>query len=202
MVSAQDFDSSDEQQKLLLKWMAAGHDIIHDRGTFRHVAYKKDLPGDMPIKQDGGQLVTSTGHGVVAGDCLPERVDLCTDADGNLLSQQEFERRYKDYLQWFQLVEGSDPEFEWVPNCARWLTEVHDTFSESPGMVEIGYDARKPAPASETEFKYDPRTNEIIEQQKQMNEGLSTTLDAVKTLLEDRKSEPVKRGPGRPRKEA
>ena len=213
MSAVADFDSSDDWQKLVLKWSAAGHEVLHERSTFRHKAYKKDFdPKTVIQRRVGNDLVpymTSTGHTLTVGDVLPERADLCLDIDGHMLPQHEFEKRYFEFLNWFNYVEGSDPKAEHIPNAEQWICMIPDPFSESTGMVEAGWDARKKAPDEEERtHRYDPRTDEMVEIVKQQCEATSLTMEAVRQLLEasqnkePAKDEPKKRGPGRPRKDA
>jgi hypothetical protein len=197
MSAAADFDSSDEYQKLILKWTAAGHEVIHERGTFRHKDYKKELPPETVVKLDGAPLLSSHGKTVEAGELLPERTDLALDMDGNILPEHEFVKRYKNYLNWFNYVEGSDPGAEPIPDRIEYVMQVPDKFSESGGFVEAGWDARKP-PEEEATHKYDPVKDEMVEMVRGQGEALGTAMEAVQKLLEER---PAKRGPGRPRKE-
>ena len=196
------FYTSYEWQKLVMKWTAAGHEVLHDRGTFRHKAFKKDLPRDLVIRREGGlPFITHHDHELHAGDVLPERADLALDAEGNVLPQHIFEKRYLEFLNWFDFVEGSDPKAEPIPNVEQYISLTYDMFSESNGMVEIGFDAHKPAPEERTHM-YNPQNDELIEIVKGQGDALDTTLAAVKRLLEDKPpEEPIKRGPGRPRKE-
>ena len=198
MAENMEFDSGDDNQKLVMRWMAAGHEVVHERGTFRHKAYKKEFKPDTPVKQNGAQMIMSNGHALVAGDILPERADLALDMDGNVLPQHEFEKRYREFLNWFTMVEGSDPGAEYVPNAAQYVCQTPDTFSESPGMVEIGFDASKPAEEDRT-HRYDQDRDELVEIVKAQGEVAGTALEAVKQLLEERT--PEKNKGGRPRKE-
>ncbi len=211
MSAATDYDTDEDWQKLVMKWSAAGHEVLHERKTFRHKAYKKDLDPEAVIQRRvGSDLVpytTSTGHTLTFGDVLPERADLCLDMDGHMLPQHEFEKRYFEFLNWFNYVEGSDPKAEPIPNAEQWICMIPDPFSESPGMVEAGWDARKPSPAEdERTHRYDPRTDEMVEIVKQQGEATNLTLEAVRQLLEAAQTpvvdEPKKRGRGRPRKDA
>jgi hypothetical protein len=199
MAGTQDFDTSDDYQKLVMRWMAAGHEVVHERATFRHKAYKKEFEPDTPVKMDGAQMIMSNGHALVAGDILPERADLALDMDGNVLPQHEFEKRYMEFLNWFTMVEGSDTGSEYIPNGSHWITQMPDPFSESPGMVEIGFDARKPAEAERTHM-WDEANDKMVEVMQTQSEGIETALSAVKKLLETPAPEPKNKG-GRPRKE-
>jgi hypothetical protein len=199
MAEAQDFDSSDDYQKLTLRWMAAGHEVVHDRGTFRHKAYRKEFAPDTPVMMDGAQMIMSNGHALVAGDILPERADLALDMDGNVLPQHEFAKRYLEFLQWFTMVEGSDTGSEYIPAGCQYITQMPDPFSESPGMVEIGFDARKPAEEERT-HRWDEANDKMVEVMQTQNEGIETALSAVKELLEKGATAPKNKG-GRPRKE-
>jgi len=200
MAETQNFDSSQDNQDLVMRWMAAGHEVVHERSTFRHKAYKKEFDKHTPVTQDGAQLIMSNGHALVAGDILPERADLALDMDGCVLPQHEFEKRYREYLNWFTMVEGSDPSAEYVPNAVQYISQTPDTFSESPGMVEIGFDASKPAEEERT-HRYDPERDEMVEVMKTQGDALAKTVEALTQVMSERTPDPPKRGPGRPRKE-
>jgi hypothetical protein len=203
MSVAMDFDTDQAWQSLSLKWQAAGHTVIHERATFRHKAYKKELDPDTIIMRDGAPFITNHGHTLTFKDLMPERADLCLDMDGNMLPQHEFEKRYMEFMNWFDFIEGSDPGAEHIPNAERWICQTPDTFSESPGMVEIGFDARKPA-KEEATHQYDPVNDKMIEIMKANSEKADLTMEAVRHLLEDKEPNtaevPKRRGPGRPRK--
>lgn len=198
MSAATDYNSNDEQQKRWFRWVSAGHTIVHERDTFRHRVYKKDLDPTIPVRMDGVQMIMSNGHALVVGDVLPERADLALDSDGNLLPQHEFEKRYKEFLNWFTFVEGSDPSCEYIPSSRDWISQTPDTFSESPGMVEIGFDATR-LPTKERTHLYDSSNDKLVEIVKAQGDAQSTVLDAVKQLLE---VQAAKKSPGRPRKES
>ncbi len=203
MPEVHEFNSSEDWSKLVLKWNSAGHTVLHDRGTFRHKAYKKDLDPEMIIKRDGAPYITSTGHTLRVKDVLPERADLSLDMDGNVLPQHEFEKRYIEFLNWFEFIEGSDPKAEHIPNAERYISQVPDKFSESAGMVEAGWDARRPAEEVRT-HQYDPNTDKMVEIMQANSEKADLTMEAVRKLLEaDAKQDkaPQKKGPGRPRKD-
>ncbi len=184
-----EFDSSDDWQKLVLKLMGAGHTIIHERGTFRHKAFKKDFPADKQITIEGVPLLAVDAHPVLWGEVLPENADLCLDENANLLPQHEFEERYVNFLGWFNYAEGSDPGAEYIPNVKRFICQVPDRFSDSPGCVDVGFDARKPA-AEERTHRYDPEHDETVEVLKGQSEAIGTTLKAVEELLKDRPAVP------------
>ena len=183
MSAAMDFDTDSAWQALALKWQAADHTVIHSRGTFRHKAYKKDLDPELVIKRDGVPFMTSNGHTLTFKDLLPERADLCLDMDGNVLPQHEFEKRYREFMNWFNFVEGSDPGAEHIPNAEQWICQTPDTFSESPGMVEIGFDARKPAEEERT-HKYDPASDKMIEVMQATNEKTDLAIAALAKFVE------------------
>lgn len=215
MSAAADYDTDAEWQKLVITWQAAGHEVIHERGTFRHKTYRKDFPPETVIrKRDGMPYLTNHKdengelHTLLTGEVLPERADMCLDEKGRMIDQHEFEKRYiNDFLSWFKWVEQSEIEAEPIPNAERWICMIPDPFSESPGMVEVGFDAHRPADMERT-HKYDPQRDELVEIMKVDREAQTITLKAVQQLLETqaakddaRKVEPQKRGPGRPRKE-
>lgn len=188
-------DTNEENQKLILRWTAAGHEVIHDRMVFRHKAMKKDLPPDTLVKYNDGTPIISCGKPVHVGDMLPERVDIALDSDGKLVGQQDFERRYREYARWFQYIEGTDVDVEPVPDPVDFVLATPDTFSESNGFVQINFDARVPAP--ERTHMYDPLKDELVE----IKEVQATSLEAIKAMLEQMTSTPERRGPGRPRKD-
>jgi len=210
MSAATDFDTSEEWQKLTMKWMAAGHEVIHARGTFRHKAYRQEFEPDQIIfRERGVPFITHSGKTLRVGDVYPERADVCLNMDAIMLPQHEFEKRYIEVLNWYNFVEGSDPKSEPIPNINRYISHIKDPFSESPGPVEIGFDAHKPAEADPTHH-YDSDKDKMVEIVKQQGEAANLTMEAVKQLLEERlerdtapdpSNEPAKRGPGRPRKD-
>lgn len=73
---------------------------------------------------------------------LPERADLALDEQGRLLNQAEFRANWQVFLDAFVYVEGSDTGFEPVPNVVNFVKETPDIYSESPGMIEIGFDPK------------------------------------------------------------
>lgn len=188
-------DTNEENQKLILRWTAAGHEVLHDRMVFRHKAMRKDLPDDTIVKFNDGTPLISFGKPVRVGDMLPERVDVALDADGKMVSDQDFERRYREYARWFQYIEGTDIDAEPVPSILEYVLATPDTFSESAGFVQIHFDARVPAP--ERMHMYDPIKDELVE----IKEVQATSLEAVKAMLEKMTEKTEHRGPGRPRKE-
>lgn len=173
-------------QELFVKWTAAGHEVISERGLFRHKSFKKAFPRDAVVKVDGAPLM-NYGKPVKIADLLPERADLALDADGNVVSQEEFGRRYLQWLGWFSFVEGSDITAEPVPGVLDYLIRVPDRFSESPGFVDVNYDARVPAP--EKTHEYDAATDRLIPIVEKQGKALEFLL------------EKATRGPGRPRKD-
>ena len=177
MSAAMDFDTSDEYGKMVMRWTVAGHEVVHERATFRHKAYKKDLPPETTIKINGAPLLSSQGKSITVGDVLPERADLALDMDGNVLPSHEFEKRYREFLNWFTYVEGSDPGAEPIPDAAVYVCQVPDSFSESPGMVEACWDARVPA-AEERTHQYDPDKDKMVEMVQKQGDALETVEDA------------------------
>lgn len=192
MSAAEFIDTDEEMQKMVMRWTTAGHEFIPERSTFRHRMFKKDLDPCTPIRFEDGTPVVLYGKQVTVGDVLPERADLALDANGKLLNANEFEKRYREWQRWFRLVEGSDPNSEPVPDVFDYVTAIPDPFSDSPGMVQVHYDARKPAEAERTHH-YDPDTDQLVE----IKESLSTQNEALRMLIENSQ----RRGPGRPRKD-
>lgn len=155
-------DMDADYQRFVMKIMAGGHELIPERRLYRHRSYKKDFPKGTPVKVDGAQYITHFGVALTTDMVLPERADLCLDSDGALVSQQTFTTRYREWLRWFEMAEGSDIESEFVPDVHEYVAMTPDTFGESRGFVEIGYDATKPAETVAT-HRYDPRTDEMVE---------------------------------------
>lgn len=190
-MSAAHFDTNEENQKLVMRWTMAGHEVIPDRMLFRHKGMRKTFPPDAILKYSDGTPVISFGKTVAISDILPERADIALDADGRLLNEHDFERRYREYLAWFTYVEGSEIESEPVPGALDFVLATPDVFSESNGFVQINFDARVPAPQERTHF-WDDKNDRLVA----IEEAQGTTLEAIKLLLEK-----STRGPGRPRKE-
>ena len=183
----------EEYQKLMLKWLAGGHEILADRRLYRHRSYKKDFPKGTVIKVDGVPLITPFGNTVTTDQILPERGDLCLDDEANVLDERTFAVRYKAWLKWFTMVENTDIDCEPIPDPAEWVTQTFDEFGESGGFVTIGYDARKKTEYIPT-HQYDPRTDEMVE--------IKETQRMMAQILARLADEPEKRGPGRPPKAA
>lgn len=173
-----------ELEKQFMRWQAAGHTVIFERGTFRHKVHKKDFPPDKVIMRNGIPFVTSVGHTLTIGDVFPERADLCLDLDGNVVSQDEFTRRYKEFLRWFPWNESVELDAEPIPGVETWLSETYDTFSDSGGFVEIGYDANKKPETVRTHL-YDPIKDELVE----IIKSQATTQEAIQFLLEQLKGQ-------------
>lgn len=185
--------NDEEFQKFAMKIITAGHEVVTERACFRHKGYRKDFPKGTLIKIEGVPYITEFGAILRTDDVFPERADLCLDIDGNVVSQQEFERRYLDYLGWFGRPEGSEVELEPIPSVTDFLSKTYDVFGESGSMVTIGYDAKKPAETVPT-HQYDPRNDKMVEieaNQKMMVEILAKLAEQSE-----------RRGPGRPPKEA
>lgn len=180
-------------QKFAMKVITAGHEVIPERSTFRHKGYRKDFAKGTIVKIEGCPYITEFGAVLKTDDIFPERADLCLDVDGNLVSQQEFQRRYIEHLSWFDRPEGSEVELEPIPNVTEYVSKTYDVFNESGSMVTIGYDARKPAETVPT-HQYDPRKDELVE----IQETQKMMADILAKLAE----QPERRGPGRPPKEA
>lgn len=189
---------SDDFMQMALRLQAAGHEVIPERFTYRHRTFRKDFPAGTVVKVRHGHevvpLITSFGTTVTTDQVLPERADLALDEQGCVLDKNAFEERYLMMLD--SLMQMGDPKSEHIPDPEQWVVMVPDTFSESPGMVEIGYDANKPA-EQEVTHVYDPVKDEVIERLDKQSEGIEVALEGVKKLLE----QPPRRGPGRPRKE-
>jgi hypothetical protein len=191
MAAAEYLDMDEDYQKLVMKWMAAGHEVIHERRVFRHRTYKKDFPSDQVIKRNGIPFITDCGHKLTFGDVFPERADLALDMNGCVVSQEVFTTRYKEYLGWFQFTENSDLDAEFIPDVNDYLSQTYDTFSDSKGFVQIGYDARKPAEIEATHL-YDPRNDQMVE----ITKNQELTAQVLQSML-DKLTQPDKNGPKR-----
>jgi len=182
----------DKSQPDSLRWQVAGHEVIYDRNTFRHKAYRKDFPKGTVVKIEGVPFITSGGKALKTDDIFPERGDLCLDMDANILPQHEFEKRYREFLEWYTWIESTDLLVEPIPSVGDYVSMTYDSFSESRGFVPVGFDARKPAEEISTR-RYDPISDKLVD----MAETQATMGDALKFLLEKNLNKP---GPGRPRK--
>ena len=180
--------NGDKSQPDSLRWQVAGHEVIYDRNTFRHKAYRKDFAPGTLVKVDGVPVITAGGKVLCTDDIFPERGDLCLDMDANIVPQHEFERRYKAFLEWFTWIESTDLLVEPVPDVAQYVSMTYDTFSESRGFVPIGFDARKKAEGDAT-HRYDPIEDKMVE-----------IAETQKVMAEVLKAMTEKRGPGRPPK--
>lgn len=176
----------------MLTITAAGHEPIQERDSFRHKTYRKDFSRGTKVTRDGIPLVArgSVDRCILTTDMLlPEHADLALDEEGSVVSQDEFTRRYREYRRWYPMVEGSDPTCEPVPGVLDFLMSVPDRWTESPGMVDAGFDPYIPAP--EKTHTYDPIQDKLVP----IMENQNTLGEAIKVLLQDRNE---KRGPGRP----
>lgn len=187
-------DMDKDYQKLIMRWMSMGHEIIHERRLYRHKVYRKDFAPDRVITLDGLPLM-SFGETVKFGDLLPERADLCLDMNGAVVDAQTFTTRYKDYLRGFDFPEMADLDAEFVPDVKDYILATPDKFSDSRGFVPIHYDARKKPDEVRTHL-YDPNNDQMIEIAKNQQ----ITAEVLQAMLEQIAT-PEKRGPGRPRKE-
>lgn len=185
-------DRGDRSMPDAIRWQTAGHEFIAERHVYRHRAYRKSFSPDAVVKADGVPLIFG-GSVIKVSSLLPERADLALDMDGNLLSQNEFERRYQDWLQWFSWHEATDLSAEPVPDVLDFVTKTPDVFNESRGLIPINYDARKPAEELPT-HRYDPTADKMIE----IAESMPAIAKGLEFLLEQNLQ---KRGPGRPPKE-
>lgn len=172
-----------DMDRRMMAWMTSGHEVIFERTTFRHKTHRKDFPADKTILRDGIPFVTVDGHVLKYGDIFPERGDLCLDLEGNLVSQDEFVRRYREFLSWFPFPESTDIDCEPVPAVEDYISETRDSFSESGGFVKIGYNAKKPAEVVQTQW-YDSIKDEFVEMVKTQ----ATTSEAIQYLLETLKN--------------
>ena len=141
-------------QDQVAKWLRYGHEPVYERGTVRLREFKKTLPADREVtvfdkkNERWVPLMLSCGRPLKCGEVLPERADLALDDEGRLLSQGEFEQRYMQYLSTFSYTEGSEIGLEPIPFVVNYVKETPDRFSESRGMIEIGFD-----PKLDQEFK-------------------------------------------------
>jgi len=177
-------------QQQVQRWQRNGHEPIWQRGTVRLSDLRHDVPKNQPVlvldKESGEYvpLMLACGRPLLCGEVLPERADLALDKEGRLLSQAEFEANYEKYLDSFSYPDGSDPNFEPVPNVVRFIKETPDPYGESRGMVEIGFD-----PHLEREFKPSARfgpngeTEEEWLRESQKNSG--DIAAALKVLSEN-----------------
>lgn len=187
-------DIDEELQKLMLRVLASGHEFIPERRLYRHKSFKKSFPKGTLIKVDGVPLITPFGNTVTTDEVFPERADLCLDSDGNVLPPHTFAERYKQWLSFFKMVENTDINAEPIPDPTEWVVQQFDEYSESGGLVTIGYDAKKPAEVEATHL-YDPRNDKLVEIDANMK-----VMSELLTKLATKELE--RRGPGRPPKEA
>lgn len=180
--------NGDKSQPDSLRWQVAGHEVIYDRNTFRHKAYRKDFPAGTLVKIQGVPFITVAGKVLCTDDIFPERGDLALDSDANIIPQHEFARRYREFLEWFSWIESTDLLVEPVPGVEEYISMTYDSFSESRGYVPIGFDARK-KPEQIATHKYDPSSDKLVE----IAHTQEVMADVLKMLVE-------KRGPGRPPK--
>lgn len=203
MADRMEMTPQQEFQELALRLQAAGHTIIHERSTFRHRAFKQDFHPEtiIRVRKDGSDtaepLLTSLGNTVKVSQVYPERADLCLDADGVILNEAEFAKRYKAWLE-VTLPDFCTPDAEPIPDPAAWIIKIRDPFSESPGPVEVDYDARKPAEKEATHM-YNPQTDELIER---IASGQESQSAALLVALEELKELRERSRPGRPKKSA
>tara|TARA_R100000808_G_scaffold24467_1_gene56428 strand:+ start:6981 stop:7793 length:813 start_codon:yes stop_codon:yes gene_type:complete len=173
-------------QKQLQKWQMNGHEPVYERGSVRLANFKKSLPDDLevtvldPATNDYVPFILTCGRALKCGEVLPERADLALDEKGRLRSQAEFEQAYSVFLDAFVYVEGSDTGFEPVPNVVDFVRQTPDTFSESSGMIEIGFD-----PKLDEEFKpqrrYGPdgQSEEEYQQEQANNTDIAAALKSI-----------------------
>ena len=166
---------------------AAGHEIIPGRRTYRHRDYRHRLNADQGIfVEEDVPMRDYNGEPVKVGMLLPERIDLACDEKGIIVSQAEFERRWLEFIENTMLY--GDPGSEPIPDVLKFIRMVPDRFSEGPGVIEVGYDARKPAEDDSVQVKESDASVEKDEMLVQVLQGLV-----------EKQNEP-KRGPGRPPK--
>ena len=163
-------------KEIAQRLMAAGHTLIPERRTYRHSVFKVDRKPDQVIRfSDGTALLDYNLEPVTAGMLHPERVDLACDEDGVIISQSAFQERWLLFIE-ATMVQG-DPKSEPIPNVNKWVKQIHDPFGEGPGVVEAGYDARKPAPEDKT-ILVDPDRDEKTDL---VMRGIETLLEANST---------------------
>ena len=173
-------------QRQLQKWQMNGHEPVYERGSVRLANFKKSLPGDLevtvldPATNDYVPFMLTCGRALKCGEVLPERADLALDEKGRLRSQAEFEQAYSVFLDAFGYVEGSDTGVEPVPNVVEFVRQTPDTFSESSGMIEIGFD-----PKLDEEFKpqrrYGPdgQSEEEYQQEQADRTDIASALKSI-----------------------
>lgn len=174
----------------IAKWQRLGHEPIWERGTVRLRELRHQVPANQPVQvldKASGEyrpLILSCGRPLLCGEVLPERADLALDNEGRLLSQADFEARYEKYLSAFSYPDGSDINFEPVPNVVNYVKEHPDPYSESRGMIEIGFD-----PKLNEDFKPKARFGPNGETEEEwLKESQKNTTDiaaALRTLSEN-----------------
>ncbi|TDI71845.1 MAG: hypothetical protein E2O85_01530 [Bacteroidetes bacterium] len=119
------------------------YEIVPERGVVRLVKYKKEFSDDVMVLRDGVPFILkNSGRPLKANEVMRERADLALDKDGNLLPQGEFQMRYMEWLGAFVYPEGTELALEPVPEVSAYVSECQDTFSESTGWIEIGFDPK------------------------------------------------------------
>lgn len=176
----------DEFMERSIGLQAAGHVPIRERFTFRHRDFMHDLPDETPImlKSDDGvkvPLLSNAGKPVTVGEVYPERADIALDDEGCIVRQNDFKERYKAFLE-VTLPDFCRVDDEPIPAADRWIVQVVDSFSESPGPIDIGFDARKPAEQEATHM-YNPETDELLERVAAQGEAQGAALTKALEVL-------------------
>lgn len=133
-------------------------EILYGLGAYRHPMFRHDLPPDTPIMRDGMQVQNSQKMLICAKHCLPHRLDVATDAAGNILEDLVFTERYKAYVDG-QCVElaGFNPDIEPIPDPVDFILMVPDRTTDSGSYGETGFDPNvggPPPDLSKTPGKY------------------------------------------------
>lgn len=115
--------------------------FVPERATMRLREYMKDFDEETVVTVEGVPLLLpSSGRPLRACEALPERADLALNADGSLVSSAEFTERYKKWLTGHKMPEGTNVDYEPIPNPAYYVRQIPDAYSESNGLMEIAFD--------------------------------------------------------------
>lgn len=130
-------------QELVLTLSAQGHRVHQDRNSYTHQGFASNLPAEQEILVNG-KPVHNVGlrRNVVIADLLPERVALAVDERGEVLPQEEFQRRWEVYWSGFQMKGKWDDDP--IPRALPYLLTVIDETRGSDGShiayCDLGFD--------------------------------------------------------------
>ena len=167
-----------------------GNEPIYARGTVRLARFKKTFPSDLAATvfdkeaESYAPLILTCGRPLLCSEILPERADLALDEKGHVLSQGEFEQNYKAYLDAFSYPDGTDTNFEPVPNVIHFIKETPDPYGESRGMVEIGWDAQVGKEFNPSQ-KFGPNGETEEEYKKEQAKQSGDVADALQKLAQN-----------------